>query len=112
MSSWVSRTPCSVELGMRLSDADTKVIPGHGPLTDRAGLEGYRSMLVEIRDAVQALIDQGKNLQEAVDANPTAKWDEALGGAFIKPENLVIFVYNSLSGVDHFTPLAEGKTTE
>ena len=69
-------------------------------------------MLLEIRDNVQALIDKSLSLQEAVDANPTAKWDEELGGAFIKPDNLVIFVYNSLTGVDHFTPLESNETTE
>jgi len=103
----------AVERGLELADDTTKVIPGHGPLTDRAGLEAYRAMLVEIRDRVQAMIDRGMDLAAVVAAKPTAQWDEALGGAFIKPDNLVIFVYNSLSGVDRFTPLeAAGTTTE
>ena len=102
----------AVDVGLELSDGATKVVPGHGPLTDREGLAAYRSMLVEIRDAVQALVDQGKSLQETVDARPTAKWDEELGGAFIKPDSLVIFVYNSLTGVARYTPLEDGTTTE
>ena len=88
-----------------------RVIPGHGPLTDRSGLEAYGAMLVEIRDRVQAMIDQGMDRAQVVAAKPTAQWDEALGGAFIKPDNLVIFVYNSLTGVDRFTPLDQAGTT-
>jgi glyoxylase-like metal-dependent hydrolase (beta-lactamase superfamily II) len=101
----------AVERGLELADGETKVIPGHGPLTDRDGLAAYHAMLVEIRDRVQALVDQGLDLAQAVAARPTAPWDEALGKAFIKPDALVIFVYNSLTGVDRYTPLEEAAIT-
>jgi len=103
----------AVELGLDLADGTTKVVPGHGPLTDRAGLQAYHAMLVEIRDRVQALIDQGLSREQVVAARPTAQWDEELGNAFIKPDQLAIFVYNSLTGIDRFTPLEDdGTTTE
>jgi len=103
----------AVELGLELADEETKIIPGHGPLTDRAGMQGYLAMLVEIRDRVQALIDQGMSREQVVAARPTAQWDEELGNAFIKPDQLAIFVYNSLTGIDRFTPLEDdGTTTE
>ena len=101
----------AVELGLSLSGDATRVIPGHGPLTDKAGLQGYHDMLVAIRDSVQTMIDDGMSLQQVVEARPTAQWDEELGGAFIKPDQLAVFVYNSLVGVDHYTPL-ESSTTE
>ena len=36
--------------------SDTKVIPGHGPVSDRAGLQSYRDMLVGVRAAVAKLV--------------------------------------------------------
>ncbi|MEJ2385642.1 MAG: MBL fold metallo-hydrolase [Xanthomonadales bacterium] len=103
----------AVEQGLELADEETKIIPGHGPLTDRAGMQAYHAMLVEIRDRVQALIDQGLSREQVVAARPTARWDEELGNAFIKPDKLAIFVYNSLTGVARFTPLEDdGTTTE
>jgi cyclase len=103
----------AVETGLELADDETKIIPGHGPLSDRAGMQAYHAMLVEIRDRVQALIDAGKSLAQAVEARPTAEWDEKLGKAFIKPDKLVVFIYNSLTGVDRFTPVeAAGGTNE
>jgi len=93
------------ELGLELSDENTKVIPGHGDLTDKAGLLSYHAMLVEMRGIVQGMIDQGMSLQQVVAANPTLKWDEELGNSFIKPDSLAIFLYNSLTGVAQFTPL-------
>lgn len=93
----------AVDLALTLTDEQTQVIPGHGPVTDRAALLAYRDFLAKARDNVQVLIDQGLSLQQAVAARPTAEWDEALGGVWITPEQLVTFIYNSLTGVDHYT---------
>jgi len=101
----------AVEIGMSLGNADTRFIAGHGPITDRKGMEEYLAFLVKARDNVQALIDQGMSLQQAVTAKPTAQWDEELGKIWITPEQLVVFIYNSLTGVDHFTRL-ESQDTE
>jgi len=57
------------------------------------------------------LIDQGMSLQQAVDAKPTAPWDDTLGRVWITPEQLVIFIYNSLTGVSQFTALDPAETT-
>jgi glyoxylase-like metal-dependent hydrolase (beta-lactamase superfamily II) len=101
----------AVAEGIALADAETRIIPGHGPLSNLGELEAYHSMLVEIRDTVQALIDDGKSLQEVVDARPSARWDDTLGKVWITPGNLAVFVYNSLKGIDRYTP-PEGSTTE
>jgi glyoxylase-like metal-dependent hydrolase (beta-lactamase superfamily II) len=95
------------ELGLSLANDDTQIIPGHGPMSNRVSLAEYRDFLVKARDAVQAQVDAGKSLAETVAAKPTAEWDETLGKIWITPEQLVIFIYNSLTGVDHFTPLEE-----
>ncbi|MEM9531898.1 MAG: MBL fold metallo-hydrolase [Pseudomonadota bacterium] len=82
--------------GLMLADAETAIIPGHGPLTDRAGMQSYRDMLVTIRDRVKALKDEGKSLEEVIEAQPGGKFDDELGGGFIKPGALVTFMYRSL----------------
>lgn len=103
----------AVEKGLELCDGETRVIAGHGPLSDKAGLQEYRDFLVTVRDRVQALIDQGMSLEQAIAARPTAEWDDILGEVWITGDQLVTFVYNSLTGVDHFTrPEAQETTTE
>jgi hypothetical protein len=51
------------------------------------------------------------SLQQAIDAKPTAEWDETLGGVWITPAQFVTFIYNSLTGVDQFTRLEEDDST-
>ena len=101
----------AVELGIGMADAETRIIPGHGPLSDLKGMQEYHAFLTKARDNVQALIDQGMSLEQAIAAKPTAEWDEILGNVWINPEQLVIFIYNSLTGVDHFTRLESQETT-
>ena len=93
------------ELGLSLARDDTKFIAGHGqPLGDVGELTEYRDYLVEARNNVQTLIDEGKTLQETIAAKPTAKWDGELGQVWITPAQFVTFIYNSLKGIWEYTP--------
>jgi glyoxylase-like metal-dependent hydrolase (beta-lactamase superfamily II) len=86
----------AVELALELADDATVVVPGHGPLSNRAELAAYRDMLAGFRDRVAALKSEGQSLEQVISAKPTAEFDERLGGAFISPERLVGFIYESL----------------
>lgn len=81
---------------LELSDGQTIIIPGHGARTDRATLVAYRDMLKQARDRIAALKAQGKTRDEAIAAKPTAEWDGTFGTGFIKPEQFIGFVYDSL----------------
>lgn len=78
-------------------DTDTKVIPGHGPLSNRAELTVYRDMLKDVRDAVAALIAKGHSRAEILEAKPSAAYDEKWGGGFRNPDAFVGSVYDTLT---------------
>ena len=107
----IQGTIAAVELGIGMADDETQIIPGHGPMSDLSGMQEYLAFLISARDKVQALIDQGMSLQQAVAAKPTAEWDDILGKIWITPEQWVTFIYNSLTGVDHFTKLESQEAT-
>jgi glyoxylase-like metal-dependent hydrolase (beta-lactamase superfamily II) len=74
----------------------TIVVPGHGPVTDRKALLVTADMLEDISQTVARLAAEGKTLPEIVAAHPTARWDETFGKGFMKPDNFVQIVYNTL----------------
>jgi glyoxylase-like metal-dependent hydrolase (beta-lactamase superfamily II) len=82
--------------GIGMADARTKIVPGHGPLGDRASLTKYRDVLVTVRDRVQKLKSQGKKVEEVVAAKPTAEFDATWGGGFMMPDAFVGIVYSTL----------------
>ena len=61
---------------LELSDDQTRIIPGHGPVTDRAALQEYRDLLASIREAVAGQIAEGRTVEEIVESRPTVATDE------------------------------------
>jgi cyclase len=80
-----------------MTDESFKIIPGHGPLSNRAELKAWHDMLVEIRAAVKKQVDAGKKLDAIQKQNLTAKWDEKWGQKFIKPDQIVDFAFQAVT---------------
>jgi cyclase len=76
--------------------ADAKVIPGHGDLTNVAGLKAYHRMLVETTAIVQKQITAKKTLAQIKTAGLPDQWKE-WGSGFIKTDMWIETVYNSLT---------------
>jgi glyoxylase-like metal-dependent hydrolase (beta-lactamase superfamily II) len=81
-----------------MTDPAFKVIPGHGPLSNRTELKAWHDMLAEIRAAVKKQVDAGKSLEDIQKQKLTAKWDDKWGKAFIKPDNVVEFAFKAIKG--------------
>jgi glyoxylase-like metal-dependent hydrolase (beta-lactamase superfamily II) len=57
----------------------TVVVPGHGRLSDETDVANYRDMVTIIRDRIQALVDEGKTLEEVLEAEPSRDYDGRYG---------------------------------
>jgi cyclase len=62
-----------------LADYNTKIVPGHGPLGNKADLTKFRDMLVVARDRVQKMKTAGKSTDEIAASKPLADLDPVLG---------------------------------
>lgn len=60
---------------LSLAGPDTRIIPGHGPLADKADLQAARDMLADARSKVKALLDAGKSEQDVLHENPLAAYE-------------------------------------
>ena len=80
----------------RVSDK-TIVIPGHGPaVSNKAQLIEYRDMMVDVRDKVSALKQQGRSLVDVVAAKPTADYDAKWSGFVIDGSTFASLVYEGV----------------
>jgi len=77
-------------------DDRTRIVPGHGPIGDRKALTAYRDMLVTVRDRVQKLKADGRRVEEAIAAKPTASFDAVWGKGILTPDDFVGIVYGTL----------------
>jgi len=79
-----------------MSDREMRIVPGHGPLGDKASLTGFRDMLAEIGDKVGRQKAAGKSAKEVVASKPSARFDAAWGQGLNSPDFFVELVYNTL----------------
>lgn len=74
---------------------DAKVIPGHGPLGDKAALRAFADMLRGTTDAVAAAVKAGKTLDQMKQEKILAPWDKWNTTA-IPAERYMEVLYNDL----------------
>jgi glyoxylase-like metal-dependent hydrolase (beta-lactamase superfamily II) len=88
----------AIETVLSRVDARTVIVPGHGPVSNRAELAAYRDMLVAVGRRVRELVDGGASVDEVLAAQPTAAFDERYGGAGESTERFVRVLHADLAG--------------
>jgi glyoxylase-like metal-dependent hydrolase (beta-lactamase superfamily II) len=81
---------------LKRADGDTLVVPGHGPVGNRARLVEFHDMLVAIRQSVADLKNRGMSLDQIVAARPTAQFDAKWGQFVIDGPFFTRLVYDGL----------------
>jgi cyclase len=82
---------------LKLVNARTRIVPGHGPLADKAALMEYRTMLISAHDRMAKLVKEGKSEDEVVAAKPFADFDAKWALTELASKNFVRVVYHSLA---------------
>ncbi len=85
----------TIEKAISLTNAQTKIIPGHGAMADQAKLIAWRDMLKAVIGKVDAGIKAKKSLAQIQATKPAAPWEVAR--AFISGDAFVDAVYKSLT---------------
>ena len=76
---------------------DAKVIPGHGPLSDKNGLRAWVAVLKATAATVEAGIAAGKSLDQLKSEKALAAW-ESFDTGFIKTDMWLTTLYEELTG--------------
>jgi glyoxylase-like metal-dependent hydrolase (beta-lactamase superfamily II) len=83
-----------------IADDETKIIPGHGVLANKADLQAAVDMLEDAQARVRTLVDAGKSKEEVLAENPLADYDEGWTWGFIDTidtERMTEALYRSLT---------------
>jgi cyclase len=84
---------------IKLAGPDTKIIPGHGAIVDKAAVAAHKAMMEGVRDKVAPLVRQGKTQEEVVAAKLTAEFDSKVTGATpMTADRFVGQLYQELKG--------------
>ena len=87
----------ATEIYLKLTNAKTRIVPGHGPLADKAALVEYHKMLITARDRMAKLVKEGKSEADVVAAKPFADLDAKWAPTELASTNFIRVVYHSLA---------------
>jgi cyclase len=88
----------SMDTFIALSGPNTKVVPGHGDVTNRAGLVAHKEVIITVRDRVSKQMKEKKTLDQIVASKPTADLDQKVGNAAASADRFVQQLYAELGG--------------
>ena len=85
-------------LGVLIGTAgpDTKIVPGHGEVSSRMDVMGFRDMILDVKSKVAPMVERGLSYEEVASANPTSAYNARYGDS----ERFLRAVYSELGGLD------------
>jgi cyclase len=78
---WLGGLANATKTLLDLSNAETRVVPGHGPVQTRADLQAQHEMLVAMRDRLSKMMRQGLSAEDMLKAGVTKEFDGRWGNA-------------------------------
>ena len=81
---------------LAIANARSKIVPGHGPLANYAGLLKYRKVIATVRDRVRVQKRARKTLAQVQAGRPSAQFDAEWGKGMMAPDDFVALVFNTL----------------
>ena len=81
---------------LALADENSKIVPGHGNLSNKRELVEYRKMMGTMYQRIKILKDQGLSKSEVIAQQPSASFDPLWGGGFLNPDQWVGLIYDAV----------------
>lgn len=82
---------------LALAGEGVRIVPGHGDITDHAGLAEDLRVLQDAHARVAALVGEGLSADEVVARNPLAQYDAEYSWAFITTERMTRTLFRDIT---------------
>jgi glyoxylase-like metal-dependent hydrolase (beta-lactamase superfamily II) len=89
---WLGGLAAATKTLLDLTNAETRVVPGHGPVQTRADVQAQHEMLLAVRDKLTKMMRQGLGSKDMLAAGVTREFDTTWGD----PELFVSTSYRGL----------------
>lgn len=93
---WIGGMIAAADRIIAMASDRTRIIPGHGPLSDKRGLQAFRDMLAKVSDAITPMVKAGRSVEDVVAAKPTRELDATWGGGLFNPDQFTTVVYHGI----------------
>ncbi len=81
---------------LKLAGPNTRIIPGHGAITDRSGVAAQRDLVLKVRDRIRPLVKKGRSVEDVIASKPTGDLDATVPSGAQTSEQFVRWLYAEL----------------
>ena len=82
---------------LKVGDAKTQIIPGHGPLATKDDMRASRDALHTINDRLMSFSKSGASVDDVLKANPVSDLESKWGHGFLNGERFLRMAYPSIA---------------
>lgn len=93
-------TIAAADRALAMTDARTRIIPGHGPVASPGDLRAWRKMIATILERVRNAVAAGATLEQVKAARPAKEWENRLPASFVTSDHVVEEAYRLVAGSD------------
>jgi cyclase len=94
---WIGGMATALDSLLKVGDAKTRIIPGHGPLSSKDDMRASRDMLHTVFDRLNAFSKKGASLDDVLKANPVSELEPKWGQGFLKGDAFLRMAYPSIA---------------
>jgi len=94
---WIGGMAAALDKLLKVGDAQTKIIPGHGPLASKEDMRAARDMLHTVFDRLGPFSKKGASLDDVLKANPVGDLDPKWGQGFLNGERFLRMAYPNIA---------------
>jgi glyoxylase-like metal-dependent hydrolase (beta-lactamase superfamily II) len=94
---WIGGMAAALEKLMKVGDAKTQIIPGHGPLATKDDMKAASEVVHTISGRLEQFSKKGASVDDVVKANPVADFEGKWGQGFLNGERFLRTAYPSIA---------------
>lgn len=94
---WIGGMAAALDKLLKVGDAQTQIIPGHGRLATRDDMKAARDMVSTIYNRLLPLSKKHASIDEVLRANPVSDFEAKWGGGFLNGEQFLRTAYPSIA---------------
>ena len=94
---WIGGMATALDKLLKVGDAQTKIIPGHGPLSTKDDMRASRDMLHLVNDRLGVFSKKNASLDDVLKANPVMDLEPKWGQGFLNGERFLRMAYPSIA---------------
>ena len=94
---WIGGMHMALEALLKVGDAKTKIIPGHGPMATKEDMKASRDMLQVVHQRLESASKAGKTMDDVLKDSPVKDLNDKWGKGFMSPDRFLKMAYPSIA---------------